>query len=53
MSQVMTVREYKGWKVQEVKKVIQKMLIDRVKLYTMLYSLVLNYVHTFGQLSFA
>jgi len=30
LSQVMTVGEYKGRKVQEVKKLIQKLLIERV-----------------------
>jgi len=30
LSQVMIVGEYKGRKVQEVKKLIQKLLIDRV-----------------------
>jgi len=29
----MTVGEYKGWKVQEVKKLIQKLLIERVQLF--------------------
>jgi len=37
----MTVGEYKGRKVQEVKKLIQKLLIDRVMLTWMLFNVVM------------
>jgi len=46
--QVMTVGDYKGQKVQEVKKLIQKLLIDRVILHrfqSYSFHWLLNYSH--------